>query len=145
MGSVSVSSCRCCMFVPCVHPVVVLNAAFCMTCSLLMLVNSCYHFYERVLLSCDTQIVCVYEATYSVVERLVVIVDVEKDGGQDTSMWQAVLLFPPSDTLIVKFPHRTPYWTACSGLRYIVGCLELCCRVSVLGFYDSLCRKRQIG
>ena len=30
MGSVSVSSCRCCMFVFCVHPVAVLNAAFCM-------------------------------------------------------------------------------------------------------------------
>ena len=39
MGSVSVSSCRCCMFVSCVHPVAVLNAAFCMTCRLLMLVN----------------------------------------------------------------------------------------------------------
>ena len=38
MGSMSVSSCRCCMFVSCVHPVTVLNAAFCMTCSLLMLV-----------------------------------------------------------------------------------------------------------
>ena len=25
MGSVSVSSCRCCMFVSCVHPVAVLN------------------------------------------------------------------------------------------------------------------------
>ena len=36
MGSVSVSSCRCCMFVSCVHPVAVLNAAFCMTCSLLI-------------------------------------------------------------------------------------------------------------
>ena len=34
----SVSSCRC-MFVSCVHPVAVLNAAFCMTCSLLMLVE----------------------------------------------------------------------------------------------------------
>ena len=34
MGSMSVSSCRCCMFVSCVHPVAVLNAAFCMTCSL---------------------------------------------------------------------------------------------------------------
>ena len=33
MGSVSVSSCRCCMFVSCVHPVAVLNAAFCMTSS----------------------------------------------------------------------------------------------------------------
>ena len=31
MGSVSASSCRCCMFVSCVHPVAVLNAAFCMT------------------------------------------------------------------------------------------------------------------
>ena len=39
MGSVSVSSCRCCMFVSCVHPVTVLNAAFCMTCSLFMLVK----------------------------------------------------------------------------------------------------------
>ena len=34
MGSVGVSSCRCCMFVSCVHPVAVLNAAFCMTCIL---------------------------------------------------------------------------------------------------------------
>ena len=34
-----VSSCRYCMFVSCVHPVTVLNAAFCMTCSLLMLVE----------------------------------------------------------------------------------------------------------
>ena len=30
---------RCCMFVSCVHPVAVLNAKFCMTCSLLMLVE----------------------------------------------------------------------------------------------------------
>ena len=34
----SVSSCRC-MFVSCVHPVAVLKAALCMTCSLLMLVE----------------------------------------------------------------------------------------------------------
>ena len=39
MGSVSVSSCRCCMFESCVYPVTVLNAAFCMTYSLLMLVE----------------------------------------------------------------------------------------------------------
>ena len=39
MGSVGVSSCRCCMFVSCVHPVAVLNAAFCTTCSLLILVG----------------------------------------------------------------------------------------------------------
>ena len=29
----------CCMFVSCVHPVAVLNAAFCMTCNFLMLVE----------------------------------------------------------------------------------------------------------
>ena len=39
MGSVSVSSCICCIFVSCVHPVAVLNTAFCMTCSLLTLVE----------------------------------------------------------------------------------------------------------
>ena len=38
VGSVSVSSCRC-MFVSCVHPVTVLNDAFCMTCSLLIIVQ----------------------------------------------------------------------------------------------------------
>ena len=39
MGSMSFSSCRCSMFVSCVHAVAVLIAAFCMTCSLLMLVE----------------------------------------------------------------------------------------------------------
>ena len=39
MGSMSVSSCKCCMFVSCVHHVAVLHAAFCMICSLLMLVE----------------------------------------------------------------------------------------------------------
>ena len=40
MGSMSVnSSCRWCMFVYSMHPVAVLNAAFCMTYSLLMLVE----------------------------------------------------------------------------------------------------------
>ena len=39
MGSVSVSSCSSSMFVSCLHPMAVLNAAFCMTCSLLMLVE----------------------------------------------------------------------------------------------------------
>ena len=39
MGSMSVLLCRCCMFVSCVYPVAVLNAAFCMTASLLMLVE----------------------------------------------------------------------------------------------------------
>ena len=39
IGSMSVSPCICCMFVSCVHPVAVLDAAFFMTCSLLMLVE----------------------------------------------------------------------------------------------------------
>ena len=39
VGRMSVSSCRSCMFVFCVHSVVVLNAAFRMTCSLLKLVE----------------------------------------------------------------------------------------------------------
>ena len=39
MGSMSVSSYRSCMFVSCVHPVAVLNAVFCMTYILLMLVE----------------------------------------------------------------------------------------------------------
>ena len=48
MGSVRVSSCRCCMFVSCVYLVEVLNEAFCMTCSLLMLVwdARCDHMEE---------------------------------------------------------------------------------------------------
>ena len=70
--------------------------------------NSCFHFYERAFLSCDTQIVCVYEATCSVVERLVISVDVEKDGGQDNSLWQVVLLFSPSTTLNVQFHIEPP-------------------------------------
>ena len=37
MGSVNVSSCRC-MFLSCVHPVAVLNAAFCMICQFLFMV-----------------------------------------------------------------------------------------------------------
>ena len=36
LGSVSVSSCRCCMFVSCERPVTVLSAAFCITCNLLV-------------------------------------------------------------------------------------------------------------
>ena len=49
MGSMSVSSCRCCMFVSCMHPVAVLNVAFCMTCRLLMLVKDARgdHIYGR--------------------------------------------------------------------------------------------------
>ena len=45
MESMSVSSCRCCMFVSCVHAVAVLNAAY---CSLLMLVEDarCDHMEE---------------------------------------------------------------------------------------------------
>ena len=48
MGSMSVLSCRCCMFVSCAHHVAALNAACSMTCSLLMLVEDarCDHMEE---------------------------------------------------------------------------------------------------
>ena len=39
MGRMLVSSCICCMFVSCVHPVQAARAAFCITCSSLMLVG----------------------------------------------------------------------------------------------------------
>ena len=39
MGSVCVSSCRCCVFVSVVHPVSILSAVFCVICSLLMFVS----------------------------------------------------------------------------------------------------------
>ena len=42
MESVSVSSYICCMIVSCVHPVAVLNAAFCMTWNLLMPVEDAW-------------------------------------------------------------------------------------------------------
>ena len=54
MGSMNVSSCRCFMFVSCVHPVAVFNAAFCMTCSLSMLVEDAIgdHTYEAYSRAC---------------------------------------------------------------------------------------------
>ena len=39
MGSMRVSSCRCCVFVSVVHPVAILSAVFCVICSLLMFVS----------------------------------------------------------------------------------------------------------
>ena len=36
MGSVCVSSCRCCVLVSVVHPVAILSAVFCVICSLLI-------------------------------------------------------------------------------------------------------------
>ena len=39
MGSGCVSSCLCCVFVSVVHPVAIMNAVFCVICSLLMFVS----------------------------------------------------------------------------------------------------------
>ena len=48
IGSMSVFVMQMCRLVSCVHPVAILNAAFCMTCSLLMLVKGCKRQpYER--------------------------------------------------------------------------------------------------
>ena len=64
MGSVSDLACRCCMFVSCVHTVAILNAAFCMTCSLLMMVEDatlcrygCMYFLAALVLVCVDVIV----------------------------------------------------------------------------------------
>ena len=62
MGSVSVSSCRCCMFVSCVHRVAVLNAALCMTCSLLMLVEDTIDDHTEEAYSRDGLITALYVA-----------------------------------------------------------------------------------
>ena len=45
IGRMFVSSCKCYMFVSCVHPVAVSNATFCMTCSLLVLVEDVTAYY----------------------------------------------------------------------------------------------------
>ena len=47
MRSVSVSSCRCCMFVSCVHPVAVLNAAS--TTVISVPIKDFIHHYPRAL------------------------------------------------------------------------------------------------
>ena len=39
MGNMCVSSCRCCVLVSVVHPVVILSAVFCVICSLLLFVS----------------------------------------------------------------------------------------------------------
>ena len=39
MGSMCVSSCRCCVFVSVVHSIAILSAVFCVICSLLMFVS----------------------------------------------------------------------------------------------------------
>ena len=40
--------------------------------------------------------------------KLIVSVDVEKDGGQDHSQWQTVFFVPPSSTFIVQFHIEPP-------------------------------------
>ena len=82
MGSVSVSSCRCCRFVSCVHPVAVLNAAFCMTCSLLMLFEDArvkvvlFRFSVRWFCFVQTKTVCRYCCMYLFAALVRVCIDV---------------------------------------------------------------------
>ena len=64
MGSVSVSSYICCIFASCMHPVPVLNAVFCMTCNVLMLVENVWLYAflccTRVFVfRCDGDVICV--------------------------------------------------------------------------------------
>ena len=64
----SVSSCRCCMFVSCVHSVAVLNAAFCKTCSLLMLVEDARSLF------CLGKTLCRYGCMYFLAALVLVMV-----------------------------------------------------------------------
>ena len=79
----------------------------------------------------------------SVVERMVVSVYVEKDGDMKPPMASRFLHLLCS----LLIPNGSSYWTAYSGLLYIVGslgCVLLCCRVSVLGLYGSLLYLKQL-
>ena len=81
--------------------------------------NSSFHFYERGLLSSDTYIVCVYEATCSIVGKLIVSVGVEKGTGHFPVVSRSSVSSICNAHCSV--PHITSYWTAYSGLLYIVG------------------------
>ena len=75
------------MFVSCVHPVEVLNAAFCMTCSLLMLVEDAGSgvngvqvvlsgFSKRLFCFVQTKTLCRYGCMYFLAALVLVCVDV---------------------------------------------------------------------
>ena len=52
----------------------------------LCLLNSIFDFGEGDILGCDTQIVCVDETPCSIMDGLIVYVDVEKDRGENTTL-----------------------------------------------------------
>ena len=70
------------MFVSCVHPVAVLNAAFCMTCSLLMLVEDgrvqvvLSGLSKRLFCFVQAKTVCRYSCMYFLAAFVLVCVDV---------------------------------------------------------------------
>ena len=49
-------------------------------------VNGIFDFREGRVLGCDTQIVCVDETPCSIMDGLIVCVDVEKDRGENTTL-----------------------------------------------------------
>ena len=81
-GSMSVSSCICFMFVTCVHPVAVLNAAFGMTCSFLLLIEDASgdhmeEAYSRAgLMTVQAKTLCTYGCMYFLTALVLVCVDV---------------------------------------------------------------------
>ena len=56
------------------------------------LLNSIFNFREGEVLGCDTQIVCIDETPCSIMDGLIVCVDVEKDRGESTTLGEAILL-----------------------------------------------------
>ena len=67
-----------------VHTQTVVSVVLCQFAQCLL--NSIFDFREGGVLGCDTQIVCVDETHRSIMDGLIVCVDVEKDRGENTTL-----------------------------------------------------------
>ena len=126
MGSVSVSSCRCCMFVSCVHPVAVLNAAFCMTCSLLMLVEDAIgdhteEAYSRAGCSCSV----VFGTLVGVFVFSVMWSELLMTSAISCPLWSSVY-----ECQRVECAFTSPVRTECG--MFVMYCMQCCMSVSAV-------------
>ena len=65
-----------------------------------LLPNSVFDIIESEVLGNDTQNVCVDEVPCSIMDKLIVCVDVEYDSGENTSLVHAILLQSPSASVV---------------------------------------------
>ena len=56
------------------------------------LFNSALYLSEGRELGCDAQVICIDEAPCSIMDWLIIGIYVEKSWGENTPMWQAILL-----------------------------------------------------